>query len=82
MPTDLNKLKLFLPPVTVGEVRRARLAAEHEPDEPGFLPALEEEMHDELLACAHAVAREQAAKEARHLALQPGLPGDSALAGP
>lgn len=68
MATDLNKLKQFLRPTTADEVRRARLAAEQEPDEPGFVPALEAEMRDELLACAHAVAREQAAEEAHRLA--------------
>lgn len=67
MATDLNKLKQFLRPTTVDEVRRARLAAEQEPDEPGFVPALEAEMCDEFLARAHSVARKKAAVEAQQL---------------
>lgn len=67
MAIDLNKLKQFLRPTTVDEVRRARLAAEQEPDEPGFVHALEAEQRDEFLACAHSVARGKAAAEAQQL---------------
>lgn len=56
MATDLNKLKQFMRPTTADAVHRARSDAEQEPDEPGFVPALEAEMHVELLACATAVA--------------------------
>lgn len=67
MATDLNKLKQFLRPATVDEVRRARLAEEQAPDEPGFVYALEAEMRDEFLACAHTVAREKATVDAQRL---------------
>ncbi|MDP1684615.1 MAG: hypothetical protein Q8L67_05180 [Hydrogenophaga sp.] len=57
MTTDLNKLREFLPPTTVEDVRRAGAEEENALDEPGFVHALEAEMRVEFLACAQAVAR-------------------------
>lgn len=68
MTTDLNKLKAVLSPTTAEQVRRAAMADDTSPDEPGFVHALEAELRDEFLACAHAVARKKASTEARQLA--------------
>jgi len=68
MATDLNKLKSFLRPTTAEAVRRAGAEEENAPDEPGFVHALEAEMRDEFLACAHAAARKNASVEAKRFA--------------
>lgn len=64
MATDLNKLKSILQPTTAEQVGRAAMADDTNPDEPGFVHALEAELRDEFLACAHAVARKKAATNA------------------
>lgn len=68
MATDLNKLKSFLRPTTTEEVLRAAAVEDATPDEPGFVHALEAEMRDEFIACAHEAARKRAASEAQHFA--------------
>lgn len=70
MATDLNKLKAILRPTTKEEVLRVATVEDATPDEPGFVHALEAEMQDEFLACAHAAARKRAAAEAQSFAAQ------------
>lgn len=59
MKTDLNKLKQYIRPATADEVRLARMPEVTEPDEPGFVYALESDMRIDFLCCAYRAAREQ-----------------------
>ena len=69
MRADLSNLKQFIRPMTAEQVRASLQEYESAPDEPGFVAALESEMRDEFLACAHAVARQNAELDARQSAV-------------
>jgi hypothetical protein len=55
MKADLEKLRAVILPTSEEAVRASMKAYEAEPYEPGFVPALEHEMHEEFLACAKKV---------------------------
>lgn len=65
MKTDLNKLKQYIRPATAEEVRLARMPEVMEPEEPGFVYALESDMRIDFLYCAYRTAREQSVAHPR-----------------